>query len=129
MQPANTCYQQTQITTATPEHLLLMLHDGAIRYVAQSRQAIEVGEAIPKRESVSRAMAIVSYLADTLDHEAGWDSSLDLDGLYGFMINELTKDNLKNDLQSLQVVEGLLQGLRGTWAEAIEIVRKENAPV
>ena len=120
-------YQQTQVTTASPERILIMLYDGAIRFVGQARDAIEADDGLHKRESISKALAIVAYLAETLDHEAGWDASEELDGLYGFMTTELTKANLRDDLQALEVVEGLLQELRGTWAEAIEIVREQKS--
>jgi flagellar secretion chaperone FliS len=117
-------YQQTQVTTAGPERILMLLYDGAIRFTGQARLAIKSGEPLAKRESISRALAIVSYLSDTLDHEAGWAGSDELDGLYGFIVNNLTQANLKDDLKALEVVEGLLQGLRDTWHEAIDKVNE-----
>lgn len=120
-------YQQTQVTTASPEKILIMLYDGAIRFLGQARNCIETGERLAKREAVSRAIAIVSYLSDTLDHQAGWDHAEELDALYAFMVKELTKVNLRDDIEALGVVEGLLRELRGTWAEAIEIVREQKS--
>lgn len=119
-------YQQTQVTTASPERILIMLYDGAIRFAGQARDAIEAGDGLYKREMISKVIAIVSYLADTLDHEAGWDGSEELDALYAFMVRELTRANLKNDLEALGSVEGLLQELRATWADAIEIIREQK---
>lgn len=119
-------YQQTQVTTASPERILIMLYDGAIRFLGQARNCIESGERLPKREALSRAIAIVSYLSDTLDHQAGWEHAEELDALYAFMVRELTKVNLTDDLKALEVVEGLLKELRATWAEAIDIVREQK---
>lgn len=129
MTPVINPYQQTQITTASPEQLLIMLYDGALRFLGQARQSLEAGQQLPKREAVSKAMSIISYLADTLDHQAGWDHSEELDGLYGFMLRELTKVNLANDPAALTVVEDLLTGLRDTWGEAITLVRQEKVGI
>ncbi len=120
-------YQQTQVTTASPERILIMLYDGAIRFVGRARLAIEAGEKLVKRESISKAMAIVAYLSETLDHQAGWDGAEELDGLYGYMIRELTRANLKDDLKALEVVERLLTGLRDTWDEAIDLVFEQKS--
>ncbi|MEJ2199656.1 MAG: flagellar export chaperone FliS [Desulfuromonadaceae bacterium] len=119
-------YQQTQVTTASPERILIMLYEGAIRFTGRARLAIEDGDPACKRESISRAVAIVSYLSDTLDHNAGWDGSEELDGLYAFMIRELTQANLKNDVKALGMVEKLLSELRDTWLEAINKVHAEK---
>ena len=126
MTPVINPYQQTQITTASREQLLIMLYDGALHFLGQARQALEADQQLPKREAVSKAMSIIFYLADTLDHQAGWDHSEELDGLYGFMLRELTKVNLANDPAALTVVEDLLTGLRDTWGEAIALVRQEK---
>lgn len=120
-------YQQNQILSASPEQILVMLYDGAIRFTRQAKMGIESGNVAQSAEGISRAMAIITEFANTLDHEIGGEIATELDALYSFMIRELTQANLKNDISKLEVVEGLLIDLRGTWAEAIEIVRTEKA--
>jgi flagellar protein FliS len=119
-------YQNNQVTTASPEQLLIMLYDGAIRSVRQAAEAMAAGERVRKLESISKALGIVSELANTLDHEVGGEIAENLDALYHFMIRELTQANLKNDAEKLRVVEDLLCGLRETWMQAIEINRQEK---
>jgi flagellar protein FliS len=119
-------YQNNQVTTASPEQLLIMLYDGAIRFVRQAAEAMAAGERVRKLESISKALGIVSELANTLDHEVGGEIAENLDALYHFMIRELTQANLKNDAEKLRVVEDLLCGLRETWMQAIEINRQEK---
>ena len=120
-------YQQNQILSASPEQILVMLYDGAIRFTRQAMIGIEDGRASVKVEGISRAMAIISEFANTLDHEVGGEIAENLDALYSFMIRELTQANLNNDMQKLKIVEGLLVDLRQTWIEAIEIARKESS--
>lgn len=120
-------YQQNQILSASPEQILVMLYDGAIRFVRQAVAGIENGDLTAKLEGISRCMAIVTEFANTLDHEIGGEIAENLDALYSFMIRELTQANLKNDIDKLKVVEGLLLDLRETWVSAIEVARNEVA--
>jgi len=120
-------YQQNQILSASPEQILVMLYDGAIRFTRQAMIGIEDGRASVKADGVSRAMAIITEFANTLDHEVGGEIAENLDGLYSFMIRELTQANLNDDMEKLKIVEGLLVDLRQTWIEAIEIARSESS--
>ena len=121
-------YQSTQVQTASPEQILIMLYDGAIRFSRQATEFMLAGQMTAKAEKISRVIAIVSELANTLDHEIGGEIAEELDALYNFMIRELTQANLQNDADKLTVVENLLSDLRETWMQAIEINRQERAP-
>ena len=120
-------YQQNQILTASPEQILIMLYDGAIRFTRQAMQGIESSRPSLKLEGISRAMAIIAELANTLDHEVGGEIAANLDGLYHFMMRELTTARRDNDLDRLKTVEHLLLDLRSTWVEAIAVARQEKA--
>ncbi|ORJ63476.1 flagellar export chaperone FliS [Geothermobacter hydrogeniphilus] len=120
-------YQQNQVNQATPEQILIMLYDGAIRNTVQAIQALANADRVRKAESISKAIHIVTTLSDTLDHEIGGEIAENLDALYNFIIRELTNGNLKNDPAPLRTVEDLLRDLRQTWSEAIEIRNRELA--
>ncbi len=120
-------YQKNQVSTASSEQILIMLYDGAIRFVHQADEAMASGKKVQKLESISKAMAIITELANTLDHEVGGEIAENLDALYSYMTRELTRANLKNDRELLKVVETLLSDLRETWMQAIEINRKSKA--
>jgi flagellar secretion chaperone FliS len=118
-------YQQNQIKTASPEQILLMLYDGAIRFTRQAITGIENNDAQARRYGISKAMAIVVEFSNSLDREIGGKIAEDLDALYDYMVRQMTEANLKNDAEKLQVVLTLLTDLRQTWSEAVEINRKE----
>lgn len=120
-------YQQNQILTASPEQILVMLYDGAIRFTRQAMMGMESGNRIQKLEGVSRAMAIITEFSNTLDFKVGGEIAENLDALYAFMNNELSQANLKNDPAKLKVVETLLLDLRQTWVEAIALASQEAA--
>ena len=120
-------YQNTQIATASREQILLMLYDGAIRFVRQAGEAMSERNFSRKTIMINKAMAIISEFSATLDFEIGGDIAHNLYALYDFMNRELVRANLKNDPQPLAVVDKLLSELRETWAEAVEICRREKA--
>jgi flagellar secretion chaperone FliS len=120
-------YQQNQILSASPERLLLMLYDGAIKFTCQAIHGFEEDNLALAHHGIKKALAIISEFAETLNHEIGGEIAENLDALYTFMIRELTLANLRRDVDKLRTVEGLLRDLRDTWQEAIEINSREIA--
>ena len=119
-------YQNNQILNATPERILIMLYDGAIRFCRQAIQAMDEGNKQQVSEKISRAMAIICEFSNTLNHEVGGEIASDLDALYSYMTRELAKANLKNERKPLETVEELLVGLRETWMEAAQTYATEK---
>ena len=121
-------YQNNQIQTASPEKILIMLYDGAIRFTRQAMQAMDTGDKAVQGEKISRVLAILGEFSNTLDHEIGGEIASDLDALYSFMTRELLRANLKGERKALETVEDLLTGLRDTWVEAADIYAREKQP-
>lgn len=119
-------YQQNHIATASPEQILLMLYDGAIRFTRQAIMAGESGNQVLKLERISKTMAIIVEFSNTLNHDIGGQIAADLDGLYQFMIRELNAARKDDSGERLKTVEGLLVDLRQTWGEAVEINREQQ---
>lgn len=119
-------YQNNQILSATPEQILIMLYDGAIRFCHQAMQAMDDGDKTTQAEKISRTMAIVCEFSNTLDREVGGQIAEDLDALYGFMVRELTRANTQGDRKALEVVSGILAELREAWVEAAQIYAQEK---
>jgi flagellar protein FliS len=117
-------YQNNQILNASPEQILIMLYDGAIRFTRQAILGIEENRPSMKLEGISRALAIIAEFSNTLDRDIGGEIAENLDGLYHFMMRELIVARSENSIAKLQVVEELLLDLRTTWSEAIEINRQ-----
>lgn len=127
MNPYLNQYRNTQVTTASPEQILIMLYDGAIRFLNLGIQGMEERDFEKRNLNINKAVAIVSEFRATLDHEVGGEIAANLDALYDFMIREMTRASIKNDVAILQPVLNILGELRGAWADAAEIVRKEKA--
>ncbi len=120
-------YQNTQVQTSSPEQILIMLYDGAIRFLHQAAEGMEKGDYKKKIHFTDKTLAIIAELSATLDHEVGGEIAGNLASLYDFMMREIPRANAKNDPQILQPVLNILEELREAWVEAAEIVKKERA--
>lgn len=114
-------YHNNQIATGKPEQILLLLYDGAIRFVYRTATAIAEKNVEQKNLNINKTVAILSELSATLDHNIGGQVAADLTALYDFMIRELTRVNLTNDQNRLENVRTILTDLRDTWAQAVEM--------
>jgi flagellar secretion chaperone FliS len=110
-----TAYKQTQVQSRTPLELVVMLYDGALRFSADARGAIERGDIVARRNALDRTMAIISELQSTLNLEQGGDIARQLDGLYDFMTRRLLDAAIHNTVAPIDEVRTLLETLRDAW--------------
>jgi flagellar protein FliS len=120
-------YQQNHVQTASKEQILIMLYDGAVRFIRQAREGIESEDLKAKLEGIGRAVNILTELSNTLDFEVGGEIAENLDALYSYMSRELIMANARNDLAPLQIVEDMLLDLKDGWLQAIEKNRAEQS--
>ena len=110
-------YIQTQIQSRSPLELVVMLYDGALRFLQQTVDAMERGDLVAKRDSLSKAMAIVTELHGMLDLEQGGEVAASLDSLYTYMMERLTTANQQRDAAPVAEVMRLMTGLRDAWSQ------------
>jgi flagellar protein FliS len=110
-------YRQTQVQSRTPLELVVMLYDGALRFMSAARDAIERRDIPARRDAISRALAIVSELQSTLNLEQGGALASSLDDLYGYANMRLLDAAAQNDVAPINEVHKLFTTLRGAWSE------------
>lgn len=110
-------YQQTHIHSRSPLELVVMLYDGAIRFVGEAKAALERRDLTAKREAISRTLAIVSELQSTLNMQDGGEIASSLDNLYTYVTSRLLEANMQSDVTKLDEIAKLLGILRGAWAD------------
>ncbi|MBN1797803.1 MAG: flagellar export chaperone FliS [Spirochaetales bacterium] len=112
-------YRETQIKTATPGKLILMLYDGAIKYINLASENIDKKFAAYDKVSshIIRTQDIVTELMVSLDFEKGGEIARSLFSLYMYMNRKLLEANIKKDTKLLGEVKKLLMELRSAWAE------------
>ena len=117
---AHSAYKNVQVTTTDRGRLLLMMYEGAIKFLKQSKLGLEEND-IPKFcRFLSKGQAIIAELMNTLDFEKGGTIARDLDRLYDFMLFYLTEANLHRDAQRISKVIGLLDIIYGAYQEIID---------
>lgn len=109
-------YQYNSIMSASPERLLLMLFEGAIRFVKLARKAIEEKDIAGANENLTKAQDIIAELNQSLD--MSYDISENLASIYDFLYRQLVDANIKKDAEILDVVESMLVDLKDTWEQA-----------
>ena len=113
--PAPNAYRESAVLTATPEQLVVMLYDGANRFLTQSAVAMRAGRAGLAGEKLRRAEAIIDELLATLDLSVG-EIAERLQALYLFFKEHLTAARLKQDAAKVEDVARLMRELRSAWA-------------
>ena len=113
-------YRKTQIDTASPEDLVLMLYDGALRFLGQALDGFAQNDHEQVNNNLVRTQAIIGELLSTLDHERGGDIAKNLARLYLFFLDRLADANVRKDPEPARAVKPLIEELRNTWAEAMK---------
>ncbi|WP_136807851.1 flagellar export chaperone FliS [Desulfosediminicola flagellatus] len=120
-------YQHNQVATASPEQIMLMLYDGAIRFIRRAINANKENDMVEKLQGISKCLAIITEFSNTLDHEIGGKIAEDLDALYHFMMRELNSARKDTTGVHLENVEKILVDLRDTWGQAVDINKRDQA--
>lgn len=112
-------YKQAQVLTASREKLLIMMYEGAIKFL---KQAIEAGTSHDNSERtrlIGRTQDIVSELRSTLNYEASKDIASELDKLYVFISGSLLKALQSLDQKPLEDSLKILVTLNEAWVGAV----------
>ncbi len=108
-------YQHTAISTQSRGRLIVMLYDGALKFLKLAIQEIEAANWVAKGQYINRAQDIIDELNVVLDLEAGGEIARNLRRLYLFMNRRLVQANAKKDPQMIREVIALLEDLNQSW--------------
>lgn len=122
-QNAAQTYQNNQVTTATPAELTLMLYNGAIKFVKQTRSSLQTRDLERANEYSKRVQDILQELMMTLNKE--YPLADQMNNVYDYMLNRLVEANVKKDTSILDEVEDFFIQFRDTWKEAMFLAKKQ----
>lgn len=114
-------YQTSNITTATPEKLMIMLFDAAIQFLQKAKAAIAEKNLAERSANIEAARKIVRELMRTIDLENGNDVSKSLFKLYNKMAMNLIKANVSKNSNLIDEVLEDMMNIRWGFQKAIEI--------
>lgn len=96
---------------------VVMLYDGAIRYVQQAKAAIEKGDIESRFNSLTKACDIINGLQMSLDFNNGGQVAKLLYDYYAAMDMRLLSVHQSNDLSLLDLTIKHLKMMREAWEE------------
>jgi flagellar protein FliS len=109
-------YRESAVLTAPPERLVVMLYDGARRFLYQAAVTMRAGDVQTSHDRLRRAEAIIEHLLATLDMSQG-EVAQQLESIYMFCQRLLAEGRIKQDADKLDQVSELLGGLRDAWEQ------------
>jgi flagellar secretion chaperone FliS len=108
-------YRNLEAQSRTPLELVVMMYDGALRFANEARDAHGQNNRVARGRAVSRVLAIIGELQNTLNVQDGGAVAEELDRLYSYLTGRLVDVSAKNDGAALDEICRLLTTLRDGW--------------
>ena len=110
-------YRATTVQTAGSVDLVVMLYQGAVKFIRLGIEAMERDDAKTAHDNLVRAQDIVVELLGSLNREAGGQIADQLAGVYDYCFRRLVQANVKKDSEAAREVVGILRDLGTAWQE------------
>jgi flagellar secretion chaperone FliS len=124
-------YQSVAVATASPGKLILMLFDGAMRFLHAAEDGFKLSGVRERQEVVHnnllKAQNIISELQRCLNLRDGGDFAINLFRLYDFMNTRLMEANVRKESENIRVVSRLLGEVRDAWDQMLREQAAANA--
>ncbi len=122
-------YQTQSVLTASPGQLVLMLYDGALKFIGLAKEGFNLPDSNPRRfelinVNLQKAQNIIVELQGNLNREAGGELATTLDRLYDYYARRLFEANMQKRIEPIVEVERFIKELRDAWSE---MLRKEES--
>ncbi len=108
-------YKETQVITANQGKLIVMLYDGAIKFLNIAVENMEPRTYDVVNNNIIKASDIITELLLSLNMEEGGEISKSLFSLYMYFKKVLLESNIKKDPEMIKSVIKMLKDLRDAW--------------
>jgi len=122
-------YKDMEILTANQGKLIVMLYEGAIRFLRNAVDNMNHNTYDIVNTNIIKAQDIVTELMLSLNMEEGGEIAQNLFNLYAYMKKRLLEGNISKDAAVLEEVVQLLEKLRGAWDEVTQKESGKPEPV
>jgi flagellar protein FliS len=113
-------YRQTQVTTASPNELILMLYNGGIQSLKKAKHALDVNKMDHVNDELIKSQKIVTELQLSLNPDAGAISE-QLFSLYDYMYRRLVEANLQKSGPVIDEMIDMFEQFRMMWSEVMKV--------
>lgn len=127
-------YRANAVLTASSPQLIVMLYDGARRFLHQAGVAMTERDIATAHNRLRNAEHILRHLRNTLDMSQG-QIPANLSSIYEFGLRQCQRARFEQNPKLLEQVSELLGQLRSSWAtiaaqhEAAQSAGAERTPV
>jgi flagellar secretion chaperone FliS len=108
-------YKENAVATQSRGRLVVLLYEGAIRFLRQAQQELEAGDMAAKGEHINKAVAILHELDSCLNMDDGGEIAQNLRSIYQFMVRHLGEANVQRNPTHIQDVIECLESLNESW--------------
>lgn len=124
-------YQKVAMQTASPGQLVLMLLEGALRFLDRAEAGFELDDPADRNatihNNVQRTIDIVHELNMALDMTQGAALAATLRSLYAYFERRLVEADVRKEPSPLREVRQRLLVLRDAWAQMLQNPGAESA--
>ncbi len=127
-------YRQTQVTTVDKGRLIVLLYEGAIKFLREAEEAQRAGDIPAKANFINRALDIIGELSQSLNMQDGGDIAMNLKRIYQFWTDHLLRAKVVRDSPAMADVIEMMSSLIEAWqtvcadAEASRVTAGQDSP-
>jgi flagellar secretion chaperone FliS len=125
--PARDSYLTTEVFTASPQRLHLMLVEAAIRCVQRAAACWQAEEPQRAAEAIIHAEEVLGNLLAGLNRDIGGDLVAKTAAVYTFVFRSLMEANARRDPRKLDDALRVLAIERDTWRQLCEQLGAEDS--
>ena len=113
-------YKEMSVLSAKPEQLILMLYDGALKFLRMAIKSLEDKDLETAHHNFIRAQNIITELIASLNFDKGGEIAYNLFRIYEFMHYTLVQANVKKDPEPARNIYDQLKKLHDSWDSALK---------
>jgi flagellar protein FliS len=110
-------YRKSAVSAASPLQLVVMLYDGALRFMEAGKHAMLKRDVYVQNENITKAQRIVSELLSTLDLDQGGAVAKNLLSIYTYVYDRLVEANIEDKPEIIDECVAIMSDLRESWVE------------
>lgn len=122
-------YQKGAVNGASPLQLVVMLYDGALRFMEAGKFAMANKDLDKQNHNLKKAQSIISELMACLDMNQGGEVATNLMSLYNYTISQLVEANMKDDPAGIDRSMQVFSQLRESWVELAKTASNQTGEV
>jgi flagellar protein FliS len=113
-------YKINDVGTANRVKLVVMLYEGAIRFLKEAKKRIETNDIAGRSMYLSKALRIIGELHGSLNLKDGGEIAEQLDKLYSFISSQITLANVSGKAVHIDDSLNVLETLRDGWSQVMK---------